>query len=82
MPLSDPEDSPSTAIVFCDASSRPYYSFSGEWTMGMDWVLEELVIAAERKPVIQKILQSLDRQPGKIRISASSDNCSCPCLTE
>ena len=65
MPLSDPEDSPSTAIVFCDASSRPYYSFSGEWTMGMDWVLEELVIAAERKPVIQKILQSLDRQPGK-----------------
>ncbi len=50
MPLSDPEDSPSTAIVFCDASSRPYYSFSGEWTMGMDWVLEELVIAAERKP--------------------------------
>lgn len=33
--------------------------------MGMDWVLEELVIAAERKPVIQKILQSLDRQPGK-----------------
>ena len=65
MPLSDPEDSPSTVIVFCDASSRPYYSFSGEWTMGMDWVLEELVIAAERKPVIQKILQSLDRQPGK-----------------
>lgn len=61
----DPEDSPSTVIVFCDASSRPYYSFSGEWTMGMDWVLEELVIAAERKPVIQKILQSLDRQPGK-----------------
>lgn len=65
MPLSDPEDSPSSVIVFCDALGRPYYSFSSEWTMGMDWVLEELAIAAERKPVIQKILQSLDRQPGK-----------------
>lgn len=63
MPSSTVNDSGTiTTAVFCDLQGIPYYSFNTEWHMGMDWVLEELNIASERKPVIQKILNSMENR--------------------
>ncbi len=57
------EEYRTTAVVFADATGRPYYCFQGEWKNGMDWVLEELKIAAERRPAIAQVWEEMESSP-------------------
>ncbi len=51
-----------TAVVFADAGGRPYYCFENEWENGMDWLLEELRIARERRAVVLPLWQAQQEQ--------------------
>ncbi len=52
-----------TALIFADASGRPFYCLFPDREWGTDWMLEELVIAAERRAVLAAIWKEMEERP-------------------
>ncbi len=57
------------AMLFCDAAGQPYYFFDSEVSVGLDWVMEELLIAAERKAAVQALRPAPGGAPDGARLN-------------
>ncbi len=57
------QDKRATVLIFADATGRPYYNTSPDTSWGMDWLHEELTIAAERRVVVAAIWQEMAERP-------------------
>ncbi len=60
------EDVRETLLLFADATGRPYYVASPHWPWGLDWLHEELEIAAERRALVAAIWQEMAARPADV----------------
>ncbi len=54
-----------TALVFAEATGRPFYCVYPDRSWGTDWMLEELTIAAERRAVLALIWKEMAERPAE-----------------
>lgn len=55
---------PQTAVMFTLADGRPFYAINWEVRYGLDWMMEELAIAQEKRELFLPVIDKINKRSG------------------